>query len=187
MSASGIVLAWLSVLSVGVVLLGTLLVLLRRRVEKAFGAAAMALEMVTADAVEAQQHKDYTEGVIEFRREAMASNAVEMAIRYDTVAEQGDFHGSEAQFVRARWLVMRWAQRMSGFSVSEIGLYLGGKHHGTVLHGIRRASELLDGWIPDREYAAVDRRVGERLARRVSPIRPRVRGKVRRRRVGRAA
>lgn len=52
--------------------------------------------------------------------------------------------------VEARWVVMLVATEHYGLSLSHIGRHLGGRHHTTVLHGLRAAKKLV---ATDAEFA----------------------------------
>jgi chromosomal replication initiator protein len=49
----------------------------------------------------------------------------------------------ERPVVAARCVAMWLARRLSGKSLQQIGKYFGGRDHSTVLHGCRRAEELV--------------------------------------------
>ena len=61
----------------------------------------------------------------------------------EVCASVGEITGGSryARLVRARWAVML-ALREAGWSSARIGRALGGRHHTTVLHGLKRAEAL---------------------------------------------
>ncbi len=63
----------------------------------------------------------------------------------------------DGRLVRARWAVM-YAMRQRGKSLPQIGRDLGGRDHTTVIHGLKRAEELLT---TDEDFAAFCRAIAQ--------------------------
>jgi chromosomal replication initiator protein len=64
-------------------------------------------------------------------------------------------HSRDSRLVRARWAVMH-VMRQGGKSLPQIGRDVGGRDHTTVMHGLKRADELLAS---DPEFAAFCRMI----------------------------
>lgn len=68
--------------------------------------------------------------------------------------------------VRARHIAMLVARRITGESLARIGQFIGGRDHTTVIHGIRKAQELLT---PEHE-AAIAKRIEALLNPSAAPV-----------------
>ncbi|MEM8736578.1 MAG: DnaA/Hda family protein [Planctomycetota bacterium] len=90
-------------------------------------------------------------------RQYFGTNALTMPVIAKTVAKSlrvrlSDMRGStrQANIVRARGLAIVLARRLTSISLQEIGSFFGGRDHSTVLHALRKTTELLD---QDKELA----------------------------------
>jgi chromosomal replication initiator protein len=90
-----------------------------------------------------------------------------VAMHFGVTEHEIDRPGRSARLVRIRQIACYLCRAHTSRSLPEIGRLFGRRHHGTILHGIRRITALrpIDPSL-DRDLSDLETRLAELLARR---------------------